>query len=117
MDQAYERLLEQTMELTSQTDTHITGSIDVKKEGRLIFSIPDEAGWKLYVDGAEQDIESFKETFISVHLTEGEHSIELRYMTPGLLDGAAISAVCIGLFGLLMLIRRQRRRTHGKHEE
>ena len=117
VDQAYERLLEQTMELTSQTDTHITGSIDVKKEGRLIFSIPDEAGWKLYVDGAEQDIESFKETFISVHLTEGEHSIELRYMTPGLLDGAAISAVCIGLFGLLMLIRRQRRRTHGKHEE
>ena len=117
VDQAYEHLLQQTMELSSKTDTHIMGSLDVQKEGRLIFSIPDESGWKLYVDGKEQDIEPFKETFISVHLTEGEHSIELRYMTPGLLDGAAISAVCIGMSGLLMFIRRQKRRIHGKHEE
>ena len=74
--------------------------------GRLIFSIPNEEGWTLYVDGKETEILDFKDTFISVYLEEGHHDIELKYMTPGLMAGAIISAVCIGLFALTMLGRK-----------
>lgn len=107
VDQAYETLTKQTMVTEEYTDTSIKGHIDVKEAGRLIFSIPDESGWKLYVDGKETEIEYFKDTFISVHLEEGYHDIELRYMTPGLLVGSAISATCIVLFVITMLIRRK----------
>ncbi len=106
VDAAYETLSQQTMVTKEYTDTSIKGSIEVTEAGRLILSIPNEAGWTLYVDGKETEILDFKETFISVYLEEGHHDIELSYMTPGLKVGAMISAACIGLFVLTMLGRR-----------
>ena len=48
----------------------------------------------------------FKDTFISVYLEEGHYDIELRYMTPGLKLGGAVSAVCIALFAITMWGRK-----------
>ena len=102
---AYETLGQQTMVTEEYTDTCIKGSIDVQEAGRLIFSIPHEDGWTLYVDGKETEILSFKDAFISVHLEEGHHDIELRYMTPGLKMGACISGACVLFFAITMWIR------------
>lgn len=107
VDQAYETLSQQTMVTEEYTDTSIKGYIDVEEAGRLIFSIPDESGWSLYVDGKETEIEYFKETFISVHLEEGHHTIELRYMSPKLLVGAVISVTCVALFVVTMFLRKK----------
>ena len=60
----------------------------------------------MYVDGKETQTEAFKDTFLSVHLEEGYHTIELKYMTPGLVTGAAVSGACIGLFVLTSVLRR-----------
>lgn len=106
VDQAYETLNKQTMNLIEYTDTSIKGSIDVTESGRLIFSIPKEDGWKLYVNGQETEILDFKETFISVYLEEGQYDIELRYMTPGLKAGAILSGICVGLFIITMIGRK-----------
>ena len=117
VDQAYETLSKQTMVTEEFTDTYIKGYIDVVEEGRLIFSVPDEGGWSLYVDGVEQDIEYFKDTFVSVHLEEGHHTIELRYMTPGLGVGALITVTCVLLFIATMLVRGELEKRKGKLEE
>lgn len=98
VDQAYEKLSEQTMVLEEFEDTLIKGYVDVKEAGRLIFSVANEPGWTLYVDGRETEIESLKDAFISVHLEEGRHEIELRYLSPGFSEGVLISLVCVGLF-------------------
>lgn len=105
VDIAYEKLSQQTMLTKEYTDTYIKGSIDVTEAGRLILSIPSEEGWTLYVDGKETEIFDFKDTFISVYLEEGQHEIELKYMTPGLILGAALSIVCVCLFALTMFGR------------
>ena len=107
VDAAYEALCKQTMVTEEYTDTSIKGSIDVTEAGRLILSIPSEEGWTLYVDGKETEILDFKDTFISVYLEEGQHQIELKYMTPGLEMGASLSAVCVGLFVLTMVVRKR----------
>lgn len=107
VDEAYETLSQQTMVMEEYTDTSVKGHIEVEEAGRLIFSIPYEEGWTLYVDGKEVEAESFKDTFISVHLEEGYHSIELKYFTPGLVEGAGISAICVGLFFISSLVRRK----------
>lgn len=112
VDMAYETLLEQTMVTESYTDTSVDGYIDVTEAGRLIFSIPMEEGWTLYVDGVETEGEAFKDTFLSVYLEEGHHTIALRYMTPGLGLGAAISAVCVGLFVISVVLRRWLNKKH-----
>ena len=105
-DTAYQTLNEQTMEMTSFSDTKITGTIDVKKEGRLIFAVADDAGWKLYVDGEQTDPEVFGEAFISTYLTEGTHTVELRYQTPGFMVGAGVSLACILIVILIAWIKR-----------
>lgn len=109
VEDAYETLNRQTMVTEEYTDTSVKGSIDVASAGRLIFSIPNESGWTLYVDGEKTEAVDFKETFLSVHLEEGHHTIELRYMTPGLGLGAAVSGVCVGLFAVTMIVRRKMR--------
>lgn len=102
VDTAYETLSQQTMITEEWTDTYIKGSIDVTEAGRFILAITDESGWTLYVDGEETEIQDFKETFISVYLEEGHHTIELKYMSPGLFVGAAITGGCVLLFLLTM---------------
>ena len=98
LDTAYQTLDSQTMELTSFSDRRITGTIDVKKAGGLVFSIAKEDGWNVYVDGKEINPEIFAEAFISIPLEEGAHDIELCYTTPGLKMGAGISLGCVFLF-------------------
>ena len=105
-DTSYQTLNEQTMEMTSFSDTKITGTIDVKKEGRLIFAVADDAGWKLYVDGEQTDPEVVGEAFISTYLTEGTHTVELRYQTPGFMVGAGVSLACILIVILIAWIKR-----------
>ena len=107
VEAAYDTLSQQTMKLEEYTDTSIRGSIDVTEAGRLVFSIPNEEGWTLYVDGEETQIQAFKDTFISVSLEEGTHTIELSYMTPGLKLGAVLSGSCVLLFAITQLIRRK----------
>jgi len=114
VDMAYETLSRQTMVTESFTDTNIKGHIQIEEAGNLILPIPKEEGWTLYVDGEKNEIKDFKETFISVYLKEGYHSIELKYMTPGLKQGAVISGVCVGLFILSMYLRRRR---HGQKND
>ena len=108
LDAAYETLSEQTMVLTKYTDTNIEGTIDVKEAGRLIFTIPNEEGWTLLVDGKPMLPEDFKETFISVHLEEGEHTISLSYVTPGLEMGAYISIFSVVIAVTMLIIGGKR---------
>ena len=117
VDSAYKTLSKQTMVTESYTDTTVNGYIDVTEAGRLILSIPNEDGWRLFVDGKETEILDFKETFISVYLEEGHHTIELKYMTPGLVLGAVLSAVCVGLFALTMFLRNLVEKKKLKKEE
>lgn len=109
VDLAYQTLNEQTMITEIYEDTYIKGRIEVQEAGRLIFSIPHEEGWTLYVDGKETETLDFKETFLSVYLEEGIHEIQLKYMTPGLKIGAIISGGCIGLFILTIRLGKRRR--------
>jgi uncharacterized membrane protein YfhO len=107
VEQAYSTLTKQSMVTESFTDTSVSGYIDVTEAGRLIFSIPMEEGWTVYVDGEKAQVQDFKKAFISVHLEEGHHTIELRYMTPGLIPGAILTGSCILLFAATMMIRQR----------
>ena len=107
LDRAYDTLNQQTMILEEYGDTYIKGHIEVQNAGRFILSIPREEGWTLYVDGKETETIAFKNAFISAYLEEGQHEIVLKYMTPGLREGAVISGICIILFGITMFARKK----------
>lgn len=93
--QAYEALGSQPFVLTLFENNRIEGTVRLVEAGRLIFSVADEQGWTLFVDGKETESETFAEAFISTRLAPGEHQITLRYETPGLRAGAACSGICL----------------------
>lgn len=117
VQQSFDTLSQEEFQLDSVSDTSIEGHVDMSEAGRLVLSVPLEEGWSLYVDGSKQEAEAFADTFISVSLSEGEHNISLRYTTPGLGAGAAISGGSIILFILLTLGKSKLKRRKYSHEE
>jgi len=91
---------------SSATD-RITGRIDLAAPKILCLQIPRTPGWSAYVDGTRAELLRADTMFSAILLPAGSHEIELRYQTPGLLLGAAVSAgtlVLILLFGLIYAV-------------
>lgn len=106
LDEAYERLNRQTMQLTKNAITDIEGSIDVAEPGYFVLSIANEPGWSLYVDGTKTEPDTFAEAFMAVYLEEGTHEIRLAYETPGIGMGAVISIMCMLAFWGTIILKR-----------
>lgn len=117
-DAGLSRLSRSVWNVTEDTDTRLSGTVDAAEDGLFYTSIPYENGWRAYVDGVEVPLaqtasalsESVRLTdaVIAFPLTAGQHTVELRYTAPGLKTGAIISGVSLGLFLLLALLLRRR---------
>lgn len=113
MDQYPEQVLKlkedilEDIEIKANT---IRGYISTKKKKILCLSIPYSKGWTAYVDGNKQEILQANTMFMALPLSEGTHSIVLKYCTPGLKAGIAIS--CVGLaLCIIIYIREKKKRS------
>lgn len=97
------RLGRYPMEIETFSDTLIRASINAGEGGILATSIPNEAGWRVSVDGKPVPIRPFAGAMIGVELPAGKHAVTFSYRTPGLYAGIAVSAVSVLLF---LLCRR-----------
>ena len=112
-------LSESTINATEATDTSLSGTINANRNGIIYTSSPYEKGWKVKIDGEEQEVIPLgviipdskdkenpdKYTYggmCAIKITEGEHTIELYYIPDGFVPGALISLV--GLFALLFIV-------------
>lgn len=107
LQQWIDMLSRQTLTVDGYTQTHLNGHIDITNAGQLVLSVPYEPGWTLRVDGVKTDISLFEDTFISVYLTEGTHTISLSYFPKGLISGIIVSVVSIALFAAVCLIHKK----------
>ncbi len=95
----YDILAASTLELTSFSNTRVTGTINCNRDGLLYTSIPQNGNWQAYVDGEPASIQLVGNVMIGLELTEGEHSIEFVYRNPAFTKGLIISIGCLLLFG------------------
>lgn len=110
--QVLDTLSQQPFAVDSWDSAHVNGHIDVTQPGQLVLSIPDEPGWTLKVDGQVTGHEAYDDTFLSVYLTEGSHTIELSYRPAGLTAGIIVSLISIAVFfAVCFLLRRKRHRS------
>lgn len=98
LQQVKEKLSQETWELTTHTDTMLSGTVTTTG-GVLMTSIPYDPGWSITVDGVKTEITEVKDTFIGVPLEPGTHTVEMHYMPQGLRPGALLS-----LLSLLLLL-------------
>ncbi len=89
----------------------IKGTISLDEEKYVLFAVPYSKGWKAYADGNETEALKADEHYLAVKVGKGEHSVELKYATPGLKAGAAVSALSwIGFLAALVLKKRRENR-------
>jgi hypothetical protein len=89
---------------SSYATDRITGHIELQTPQILCLQIPCTAGWSVYVDGTRTSLLKADTMFSAVLLPAGSHDIELRYQTPGLRLGAALSLGTLLVFILFCLI-------------
>ena len=109
MARAIDILSQETMTVDSFDSTHIKGHIDVSQTGELLLSVPYEPGWKIRVDGEEVQAGLFDDTFISLSLEPGAHTIEMHYSPTGFALGIVISLLSLAAFILIVVLERRRR--------
>ena len=109
----WKNLADETWNPTDFSDTHLKGDITVLKDGLFCTVIPYTEDWKLYVDGVETEIKpmlggdyyvngeyrrTYDAPYIGAYLTEGTHTVELRYVPKGFTEGVIISVTCLVIF-------------------
>ena len=68
----------------------------------LFISLPYESGYTAYVDGNKTEYSSYRDAFLVIPISGGEHIVEIRYFPPGLALGLVLSIICTGLFALFL---------------
>jgi len=121
-NRGWDNLKDETWNPTDFSDTHLKGDITVKKDGLFCTVIPYTEDWSLYVDGKETEIRpmlggdyyvngnyrsTYAAPYIGAYLTEGTHSVELRYTPKGFYPGLIISLTCLVTLIVLGIIFRK----------
>ncbi len=100
-DQVHEKMMEQVVHVTSWTSSSLEGSINMKEEGLILFSIPYDTGWTVKIDGVEQEIVPVVDGLLGVHVGAGEHEIEMKFVSPGFKEGLLLTVFGLVTFGIL----------------
>ena len=93
--EAYNILNNSSLNISSYSDTSINGSINALYDGTVMFSIPYDGGWSVYIDGKKTQTFAIKDALLGVNITSGEHEISLKYTPVNLVKGCIITFICI----------------------
>ena len=89
---------------------YISCAISLQEAGRVVFSVPYEAGWRVVVNGEEKEGELFGGCLMAFDLEPGEYEFEMSYVPEGLGAGMAISAVSVFAFAAALTVQKAVRR-------
>ncbi|WML54778.1 YfhO family protein [Neobacillus sp. PS3-12] len=103
-------LNKEPLHVKSWTETTVKGNINVSHSGSLFLSIPYDKGWKISVDGKNEQIKKLG-GFIGVNLDKGEHTIALSYLPEGFKTGCAISIGSLLLLLIYIVVILKRKQT------
>lgn len=78
---------------TESSDTKIEGTVTADRDGLFYTSIPYEKGWKAYVDGKEVEVTPVANAMVAFPITEGQHTVTLKFIPDGFVIGVAAFAV------------------------
>ena len=99
MQDAYAKLSQSTLQVTTFEDTLVEGTVDCKQSGLLYTSIPQtNDNWHIFVDGKEAEITLIGDAMLGVMLEEGTHTVTFRYENKAFQTGLIISITCFALF-------------------
>lgn len=93
------------LNVTSYSDTRITGTITADKSGLMFTSIPYDKSWTVYVDGTPVSTQKVGDAFLAVELSAGTHTIEMKFTAGNYKAGLVISIISFIIIGSLVFFR------------
>ncbi|MDE6034423.1 MAG: YfhO family protein [Ruminococcus sp.] len=111
-EEAYEKLADEQLKITSFRDNKISGEIDVIQDGILFLSMPYEKGWTVYVDGEKSETMPVLHAMTGTRVSAGHHTITLKYVPEGFVTGVTVSGSAVLIFIVIAFLdlRKKRRR-------
>lgn len=98
------------LKVSTLHDNYIKGTVNTENDGLLYLSIPYNKGWKVYIDGKEQETYIADIAFTGVDIKRGTHTVELKYKPVGFYAGLIMCGAGIVVFVLILLYQRHKRR-------
>ena len=92
--------------LSKISDSYLSGNVHAVENTTLFTSIPYDEGWSVYVDGKKAEKIKIMDAFIGLKLEKGQHEIEFKYLSSGIIEGAIISAASLTLLLLICLVKK-----------
>lgn len=83
--------------------------VTLNEDQVILTTIPYDKGWTAYIDGKKTEIPTFKEAFLTLPVSKGNHTIEFVFLPQGFILGVSLFILCIGLF-LIFLWRLKKQR-------
>lgn len=105
------------LEVSLKDSTGLSGTADVSEAGQFAMMIPYDPGWKLKVDGIQQNIESFGDAFLCVEMEKGHHTFSFSYVPEGFVPGLIISLLSVLMLTVLSVIHYSRSGRHVARKE
>lgn len=104
---------------TKTSATSVKTQVNCPGERVLLTTIPNEKGWSVYVDGVKTEYVEVLESLIAVPLSQGQHTVEMKFVTAGYPAAVMITIAGIIVFAgfiFLWLKRnpddREKRKAH-----
>ena len=98
------------LKVSTLHDNYIKGTVSAENDGLLYLSIPYTKGWKVYIDGEEQETYVADITFTGVDIDKGEHTVELKYRPVGFKAELIVCGAGIVIFAMILVYQCLKRR-------
>jgi hypothetical protein len=95
------------VQLLEWAPEHRLVGVTARSAGALVVTDALARGWSATLDGADAPLLLANTAFMAVQVPPGNHQVELRYRTPGLLPG--LLAFALGVVALIAVRRRSTR--------
>lgn len=105
------------LKVTDFSDTKIKGNVKISDDQVLFTSIPYNKGWQVKVDGKFVETFAIDHALLGVNIPQGEHSVEIYFVTPGFYLGVLISLVSIVLLILYCIFTHKMEKFMGENCE
>lgn len=99
----FEIMTQSGIVISDYDSSRISGSIQAKTAGYLLFSVPYDKGWSIEIDGKRAVPRAAYDALLSAPIQSGSHEIRLRYIPPGFVAGLLISM--IGVIAAVVMLR------------
>ncbi len=110
-DEQAKKLEDNRLNVTEFYDNYVKGTVDSDYDGVLYLNIPYNDGWKVYIDGEEQETYIADIAFIGTDIKKGKHIVELKYRPVGFKISLIMGAAGVAALSVVLIFRKKKNKS------